>query len=372
MHYLKKSIAILIALLVPFAATATANAANETVEAYSEITPRGKTFFKESSVPANLKVRADVYTPNTSPLSMPLKNVKVTFPAGTSFKPNNKKTPVCTDQQLNADSGLNKPAEVVAACEKSVVGTGTATIIFAKQHLVPHFNITDPVLVAFNGGTDNKGNVKVKIWGYSDYTKVGILMNGVMKKNVLDIAVPVLSNDSAVKNFQLELPGPRLERPELGINVQGLDPNYAQGMCPTGNQKTNAVFQLGERDFATKQPIGETVTVAAPETNKPCTGAAGAAKLGGVKVKGPNAVKRGKKGTFRVTVKNNGTATAKKVMITTNRGGKANAGNIAPGATKTVAVKVTIKGKKNRQVAVKFTAKSGKTKAGANKKVRVK
>lgn len=51
-----------------------------------------------------------------------------------------------------------------------------------------------------------------------------------------------------------------------------------------------------------------------------------------MKVKGPKAVKSGQKGTFRVTVRNTGTASAKKVKVTASGAGNGSAsgGKIKP------------------------------------------
>jgi hypothetical protein len=371
MNSLKKYIALAIAMVVPFALVANANAAGESVTATTKIEGIGGKLYKEAQVSSKLNIHAEVTTPSSSPTVLPMKNVKVTFPAGMTFKPNDSKTPVCTDSKLSASSNLSDPAGVADACKSSVIGTGTAAIYLAKVN-VPSALITDPILIAFNAGKTSSGQAKMKIYGYSDRTHVGILMNGTLNGSVLNIAIPVLSSDSAVKYFDLNFPGDTLSRPELGVNVRGLDQNYVQAKCSSSPLKTNAVFELGERTYPGGQDVGPTTEVKSPQTTQPCTGVAGNAKLGGVKVKGPNAVKNGRKGAFKVTVKNNGTATAKNVVVTSNRGGKGKAGNIAPGKSKTVTVKVKIKGKKGKKVAVKFTAKSGKVKAGATKKVKVK
>jgi len=371
MHYLKKPIAILIALIVPLALVTSANAADETVNATTNLTPRSGSFYKEAQVAANLNIHAEVTTPPSSPKVNPMKNVKVTFPAGMSFKPNDSKTPVCPDSKLSAQSNLADPGAVANSCKSSVVGTGTAAIYLAKVNH-PNALITDPILIAFNAGKNSKGQPMMKIYGYSDVTHVGILMNGTLKGSVLDIAVPVLSNDSAVKYFDLNFPGGTLNRPELNVNVKGLDPNYVEAKCATGVLKTNATFELGERTYPGGVPTTPTVTVNSPETTQNCTGQNGKAKLGGMKVSGPASVKSGKKGTFKVTVKNTGTATAKNVVVSSSRGGQGKGGNIAPGASKTVTVKTKISGRKNSKVAVKFTAKSGSVKASITKKVKVK
>lgn len=167
MNSLKKYIAIAIAMIVPFALVANANAADETVNATTDLTPRSGPFYKEKAVSSNLNINVEVTTPVSSPKVNPMKNVKVTFPAGMTFTPHDSVTPVCTDSQLSNTSNLADPAGVVNACKNSVVGTGTATIIVAKINNNPALVISDPVLVAFNGGKTSQGQPKLKIYGYS-------------------------------------------------------------------------------------------------------------------------------------------------------------------------------------------------------------
>ncbi|MCB0869714.1 MAG: hypothetical protein KDB52_02675 [Solirubrobacterales bacterium] len=372
MNSLKKYIALAVAMLVPFAMVSSANAADETVNATTNLTPRNGPFYKEKAVASNLKIDVSANTPVSSPKVNPLKNVKVTFPAGMTFNPNDSKTPVCPDSKLSTTSNLADPEGVVNSCKTSVVGTGTATIIIAKINNNPNTVVSDPILVAFNGGKNSQGQPKLKIYGYSKYTNVGILMDGTLKGSVLDIAVPVLSNDSAVRFFDLEFPGPVLNRPDIGVNTQGRDPNYVMAKCASSPLKTNAVFELGERTYPGGTPTTPTTTVSSPETTQDCTGQAGKAKLGVTKLAGPSAVKNGKKGSYKITIKNNGTATAKNVVVTNNRGGKGKGGNIAPGKSKTIAVKAKISGKKGKKVAVKFTAKAGNVKVVKTKQVKVK
>lgn len=370
MRYLKKPLAFLVAMLVPFALVSSANAAGETVTANTTLSAKGGKFFKQVGVASDLKVDVEVNTPPSSPSVNPMKNVKITFPAGMTFRPNNKKTPVCSDAKLNVGSNLSNPKGVVDSCARSVVGTGTAAIYLAKVN-APQALITDPILVAFNAGKTGQGQPKLKIYGYSKTTNVGILMDGVLRGRVLDIAVPVLSNDSAVKTFTLQLPGPVLDRADLGINVRGLDPNYVQARCSSSPLTTNAVFELGERAYPSGTPTGPTTTVVAPQTTQNCNGLAGRARLAMPRLKGPNAVKRGRVGTFRITVRNNGTAVARNVVVTSNRGGKRKVGKIAPRTAKTIALKVRIRGRKNSRVAVRFLARSGNVKVAKVKRVRV-
>ncbi len=88
----------------------------------------------------------------------------------------------------------------------------------------------------------------------------------------------------------------------------------------------------------------------------------GKAKINKVKVKGSKKVKRNKKSTYKVTIKNNGAVAAKNVKVKmTGKGvtGKANAGSIAAGKSKTVKVKAKFKKKGKIKTNVKVTSKNG-------------
>ncbi|MBN8867701.1 MAG: hypothetical protein J0H98_09105 [Solirubrobacterales bacterium] len=347
---------------------ASAHATGESVVGTTHITSLKGPLYQQQPKPVDLVVRAEVSTPDSATTVLPLKRTTFTFPQGMSLHPNNKLTPPCTDQKLNEQSDLSNAAGIVQACASSVVGTGTSTIYIGKQKSVP---IEDPILVVFNAGTDSQGQAKLKIYGYSKFTNVGILMHGTLKGRTLDVAVPMLSLDSAVKYFELQLPGPLLDRQDIGVKAQGLDKNYVRATCPAnGTWTTNSVFELGERDPSTGNPVGGTVTAKSDPTTQECKGIAGKPKLKVVKVKGPKAVKSGKKGVFKVTISNKGTATAKATKVTAP-GGRASAGNIAPGKSKTVKVKAKVKGKKGKKAKIKFTVKSGGVKATKVVKVRV-
>jgi hypothetical protein len=364
---MKKLVAIVVALVASLSLAASAQAANETVLGTTNIEPRSGTLYQAKPVPVNMTIRAEVTTPPASPKVNPLKNTKTTFPAGVAWNPNNK---VCSDAALSETSNLADPSGIVEACSDSVVGTGTSAIFLAKINQ-PGALIADPILVIFNAGKDNNGRPKVKIYGYSKTTNVGILMRGTLINGVLDVAVPVLSNDSAVKYYQFDLPGPVLDRPDIGVNTQGKNPNYVTAVCPaSGILTTNSEFVLGERTYPGGVDTTPETTVASPETTQECVGSPGKAKLA-ASVKGPKAVKSGAKGAFKVTVKNTGTGIAKAVKITATGGGKANAGNINPGASKTVTVKTKVTGRKGSKKTLTFTAKGGAT-AKAKAKVTVK
>ncbi|MBN8868714.1 MAG: hypothetical protein J0H66_02415 [Solirubrobacterales bacterium] len=346
---------------------AEAQAANESVTAKTPVSPVKGSFYQSYPRPANLTIRADVTIPDSQALILPMKNTKITFPSTISFNPK-KSMPACTDDKLNTQSPLGTPTAVLEACKDSVVGTGTSTIYLFKQKAHP---LADPILIIFSAGRSASGNAKVKIYGFSKGTGVGILMTGELKNHVLDVAIPVLSYDSAVQYYQFDLPGKELDRPDIGIAAKGLDPSYVQATCPaSGKLTTNADFILGERDASTGEDTGPETTVSSPPETQNCTGLKGKAILK-ASIKGPKAVKNGKKGTFKLTIKNNGTAVAKGVRVSAP-GGKSGKVTIAAKASKTVKVKAKVSGKKGRKATVKFTIKGSGVSAKATAKVKVK
>lgn len=367
---MKRLAAVIVALMASLAMAGSASAAVETVALSVDVSPVKGSFYREAPKSANLEVSARVDVPAGTPTVTPTKNIKITFPKGLTMNPNNKVTPVCTDAMLSQTSQLSVPATVMAACGDSVVGTGRAILYAARNSQAV---LTSPILVAFNAGVDSKtGNPKLKIWGYAFQTNYGILMETELQKNgLMDIPVPPLSYDSATKDFQLQFPGAPLVQPESGVSTQGKDPNFVRAVCPAdGKLTSSAVFDLQWISITTGQPMGPAESVPTAPYTDDCTGLAGKAKMG-VKVKGPRAVKNGRKGVFKVTIKNTGTATAKNVVVTT-KGGKGKGGNIAPGKSKTVKVKATVSGKKGRKATVRFTAKAGNVKASGAAKVTVK
>jgi hypothetical protein len=254
-----------VAVLYALTGVGTASAANETITLTTSVTPRGGKFYKEKRTAANMSLSVQVHTPDSSPKVNPLKRAVMKFPTDLTYNPNNKLTPVCTDGMLNEQSNLAAGvAAIVAQCPKSVIGTGTAEIYLAKVHQ-PTALITDPQLVIFNAGRDSNGNAKMKIYAYSKATNYGILMHGSLTpKGIQDVAIPVLSNDSATAQFTLSIPGPAIqaELPGGGTkSVKGLDPNYARARCSTGQWTTGGTFTLGERAFPSGTDTGPEVVV---------------------------------------------------------------------------------------------------------------
>lgn len=359
-----KRVAVLFCLTVMAAisSTGTALAAGETITVEHSVVPRAGKLYKEFSVPANMSLSARVNTPSESPLVSPLKRATIKFPRDLSYNPNNQRTPVCPDSALNEQSNLaGGVAAIVDLCPRSVIGTGTANIYLAKVHN-PSALISDPELVIFNAGRDSRGNANMKIYAYSKATNYGILMEGALSpQGIQDVAIPVLSNDSATADFVLSIPGNGLTVEDPGSAtgtrvVRGLDPSYARTRCSTGTWTTGGQFTLGERSFPAGVDTGpETVIEATPHSSR-CNGLAGRARLARVQARGPKNLRRGARNVFRVTVRNTGTAIARQVRIRVAGSGRGQARmpNIAPGAARTVRVPVRIQGQRGSRARILF------------------
>lgn len=260
----KKFIALLVAILVPLGAAASAQAGGESVVAKTNVKPRAGKFHKKTRVPSKLTVSATVTPGAASATVTPTKRINLKLPPGLSFKPDRR---VCNDRKLNPQSSLGDPKGIVAACKRAVVGTGTALIYLAKNKVSP---LNDPVLVVFNAGKNRKGQPKLKIYGFSKQTGVGVLMQATLKRRSLSIAIPVLSFDSAVGDFKIQLPGPLLNRPDIGVKTRGKNARYVRASCPRSPLVTRATFVFGERNPSTGKPTGPTTKVNSPATKQKC------------------------------------------------------------------------------------------------------
>ena len=198
---------------------------------------------------------------------------------------------------------------------------------------------------------------KIKISGYSKQTGAGIYMEGVLRNGVLDVAIPVLSLDSAVGDFNLNIPGNN----SPFANRRGKDRSYVQAKCPAGSWTTNARFTLGSRDTAGNPTSPETV-VNAPAARTACKGANGRARFGNITVKGSKKIRRGKSAVYRVTLRNTGTNTAKGVRIGVNgkwiKRRSQRVAKLPAGSARTfkVRVRLTRKAKRGKTTRVKFRA----------------
>ena len=379
MKYLKPSGLGLALALVFAVCTAPAFGAGETLSLKTTVKPHSGKLYKEVPKPASMSLSVQIKPPSSATRIDPLKRAVMEFPKDLSYNPNNRRTPVCSDQKLNEHTNLAVGvAPIVDLCPKSVIGTGTAEIYLAKVYQ-PSALISDPELVIFNGGRDNAGNARMKIYAYSKATNYGILMHGSLTpKGIQDVAIPVLSADSATANFVLSIPGPGLTVSDPGSpggtrTIKGLDPAYARAKCSTGTWVTGGTFTLGERAFPSGTDAGPEREVAATPYTANCRGLAGRARFGKAKVKGPRKVRRGTRRVFRVTVKNRGTATAKRVKVKVGGSGrgKARTANIAPGKSRTIRVKVKITGRKGSAARFVFqvSGKGARTRAVARGRI---
>jgi hypothetical protein len=314
-----------------------------------DILAQGKTY-QEKYTAAKLKLAANI-TPEPGATSLkPLITITFNLTDDQKFAPDPKQ-PVCTSiTETNANF---PPSVAISMCPNSIVGDGLAAIYLANQVSAL---VTDPVITVFNGGTDSEGRGVITIHAYSASTNTGIYMRGVLKQGVLQIDVPRLTADSSVSNLDVNIPG-----------NQGQTANYFQTKCSQGQWKTNASMLLAYRDANNVQTGDEIVNTNVQTTA--CVANAGKAKFGKVKVKGPKKVKANRKAKFRVTVKNNGTATARKVKLTAKGAakGKAKGKNIAPGKKRTFTLKAKVKGKKGRKATVKVKVNAKGTKARVGK-----
>ena len=349
---------------------ASAEAANETATNNFSMVPQKGTFYKESPRPASWRVEVEINAPfPQSPKVLPLKEVRADFPDEMSFNPD-PKMPVCPDSAVGPPPvNLSvDPETVIARCPKSVVGNGKSYLYLGQTNGPNGPNLRDAVLIAFNAGRTGEGMPKLKIYGYSKQVNTGIFMEGVLRNGNLKVAIPVLTFDSAVGYFDLNIPGTNNANPKF----RGLDEEYVRTTCADSPWTGGSDFTLGTRDTA-GNPTSADSNISAAPLSVPCRGAAGSAKFSKVKVKGPGSVKRGKRGSYKVSLTNRGTATAKGLTVkASGKGakGKAKAGRLKPGRSKTVKVKV--KFTKSGISKVKFRVRARKAGSGsATKKVKV-
>jgi len=377
---MKRFIAVIASLaLTAFAALSlagSANAANETAESSLKMDPISGTLYKEAFKPVNWQVETKILVPAGATTIEPMKVANLSNPTGLlTFNPD-PDMPVCLDTAIGPGLVSIPVEQAIAKCPDSIIGNGLAKFALAQQTALPR----DGVELVFNGGIvasgENKGLPRIKIYAYSYDTGVGLYTEAVLKKNGdLFFNIPPLTADSSVTSLNLSIPG----KPEslyvvskdITVNLPaGQDKNYAQAKCPGSSFPFAAQFLLGDRNTA-GEDTGPTTTLN-NTSNTACTGAAGAAKFS-LKLKGPSVVKLGKKGTFKVTVENTGTASAKGGKITASgKGvkGSAKLPTVAPGASKTVTVKA--KFSKSGKIKTKFKVAAGKASKTISKTVKVK
>lgn len=339
----------------------------ERVKVSLRVTPREGPLYRTGDVPVNLRVGVEVTAPY-DPLAsrhpiLPSKRGMVRLPSDLDFRPAASLS-VCTDREMNSGTNLSiPPRDAIALCPGSVIGNGTADMYLAGTNLPGGPSLRDVVLIIFHAGRTPAGQPKIKIYGYSKGVNAGVLMQGTLRRNgVLAIDVPVLPLDTAIGRYDLNVPGssPVTYNGEPVPGSVGRDPGYVRARCSKGSWRLTAVSTLGARqDDGT--PTSPDYLVRAPEFVLSCEARPGGppakrARFGRVLVKGPKRVVTPGAATYRVTVRNTGSAVAAGVrIVATGRGvtGSARVGDIPPGRTRTVAVKVRLR--KGGRVGLVFT-----------------
>jgi hypothetical protein len=365
---MKKSIPIIATVFaavgLTLATSGVASAANETATAGLTLTPQSGTLYKNALRPVNFRADVEVKAPLSSPKVNPMKRVKITFPSDMKFVPKSN-TPVCSNSRVGPNTNLSFPPDtIIARCPTAVLGNGTAGLYLAGNNNATGPTLKDPVLIVFNGGKNSEGLPKIKIYGYSQGTGAGIYMEGVLRNSVLDISIPVLTFDSAVGDFNLNIPGDN----SPFANRRGKDRTYVQAKCSTGSWTTDAMFTLGTRNTA-GDPTSPDTFINAPAFKESCNGAVGRARFGNVTVKGAKSIRRGGSTVYRVTLRNNGTNVANGVRI--GVGGKwvkrhsQRVSKMPAGSSRTVKVRagLTRSAKKGKKTAIKFRMTAAKTNA---------
>ncbi|MGK2954102.1 MAG: hypothetical protein ACSLFI_00265, partial [Solirubrobacterales bacterium] len=304
---MRKSFAVLsgiaAAACMSLALAGPANATNETATVTSTMTPQSGPISKTERTPMNSTIEVEIKAPfPASPKVQPLKETLIHYPTDMTFNPD-PDTPVCPDNLVGPTTNLSFPPDtIIARCPGSVIGNGTSDLYLAQANSAAGPNLNDPVLIIFNGGKNTEGNARIKIYGYSAGTAAGVYMDGVLEDNGdLRVKIPVLSFDSGTGRYDLNIPGSNVAEE----NRRGVDKNYVQAKCSTGVWHTSAEFTLGTRDTAGNPTSADYVAEA--ETTQECKGVVTEkGKYGSVKVKGPSSVKKGKKGSYKVTLKNSG------------------------------------------------------------------
>ena len=361
---------------------AAANASGESADMDFSLTPKSGSFFKDAYRSADWNFQTTISTPD--PVILPMKVADLSLPPNSqmTFNPPND-MPVCPDSQVGPPPvNVSVPVEtVIKRCPDSVIGNGTAVFVLNRNNLNPAAAL-DGYIVAFNGGKVN-GQARVKIYAFSYDTGVGIYTEGTLSpQGDLAFNIPQLTSDSSVSNLNISLPGKDetyfLANQQISVDLPaGQAPDYVQARCDSGSFDYAGSFELGTRD-TDGTPISPT-TVVQDQGSVACTGAAGRARLQYARVSGPRALNRRGTKTFRVRVRNNGTATAKGVRIRTNgkwvRSSNRRVSNIPAGRTRTYRVRVGLRSRqarRGRRTVVRFRVTARQSNARlATQRVRV-
>lgn len=325
------------ATLLSLGCVSGATAADEIAAADISMNPSAGGLFHELPRPVDWRVEAEVTAPPESNLVLPMKRIRVSFPKEMSFHPD-PSMPVCPDSKVGPPpTYISEPPEtIIARCSRSVVGNGSAKVYLAAVNAPGGPNLTDGVLVIFNGGRNRVGSPRLKVYGFSASLATGLYFEGVMKKNILLVDIGQLPVDSAVGELDLNIPGSDSPFPDR----RGGDPRYVRAICADGQWSAFANFTLGRRD-SDGSAAGPESVVRSPTVVKPCAGAAGSPRP---KLLRDKLLRRGGGNLiYRVTVRNSGTASAHKVLLRARgRGisGRRLIRRIPPRTTKSVKVKV--------------------------------
>lgn len=381
-HFPRNAVLALIALIGLGVSLAlvppVARGADETATAGMSLKASSGKLYRQLPKAANLSLGVEVKAPfPASPKILPMKRVTVDFPTDMKFVPK-RNFPVCPDNQIGPPPvNLSVPPQTaIARCPKAVLGNGSAQLYLAAINSASGPNLKDPVLVVFNGGRTRAGLARIKVYGFSKGTGAGVYMSGVLQRNgTLTMSIPVLTFDSAVGQFSLNIPAtsPVVYDGKPVPGSVGRDRSYVEARCSTGTWRMKADFVFGTRDDAGR-PTSPDSNVSAPPVTEGCYGRPGHPHLKWVKVKGPWKMRRGQKRTFYVRVSNNGTAVAKRVRVTAYgkwmRRNTRRAANLWPGRTRWVKVPVRMKrsARRHQRTVVKFRVSAAHTKAKTGRK----
>jgi len=334
------------------AGSGAAFADQETATATMSMIPNAGSLFKEAPRPVDWEVEVEVIAPPSSPNVLPTKRITAHFPEEMEFSPN-PDTEVCPESKIGPPPVRLSvpPEEMIARCPKSLLGNGTGVLRLGQCN-TDQCLLTDPVFLIFYGGTNARDDVELRIYAYSRNGATGLYMEGSLRNSVLSVDIPQITGDSSTAIFKLGIPGSDSEFPDR----HGVDPGFVKATCATGLWVGYADLTLGNRDTS-GQASGPESLVRTPDFVSECVGADGKARFARPKIKGPATAEAGRRRTYRVSVKNTGTATAETGKISVSgRGvyGKATFGSLAPGASRTIGVKVRFS--KSGKVKAKFRA----------------
>ena len=231
--------------------------------------------------PAKLSWGLNLSAPTTSPIVLPMKLAKQTFPTNKvmQFVPA-KGLPVCKA----TSAALSAAPEVVlrdSGCANSLIGNGNANFRLLQINRDDAFR--NGTVLIFYGGKVGK-NVKIRFSAYSYDTGAAVYAEGILKPDgKMDIAMPQLTGDSSVTMLQLAIPSTRFQTTWPVKNSSGVQTGSVNVDLPAGvpkaktfvqvkcrmGQKLNfaSTFELGKRNTA-GVPTGPTTTISAKSSSK--------------------------------------------------------------------------------------------------------